>query len=61
MAKQARASLVKGGSVLRDAATGQLMEVRTAAGVSRASPKTEAVVKETAAKRKEALRRLADR
>ena len=52
---------VKGGWVKRDAITGQFVEVRTAESSSKATPKTEHVLKETSSRRSLALSRLADR
>ena len=56
-----RTTPVKGGSVTRDFASGRLMEVRSADGVSKASSKTRTAVQEASSRRGAALKRLADR
>jgi hypothetical protein len=45
----------------RDAATGRLIEIRTAHGVSRATAPSEHAVKDASSRRHAALKRLADR
>ena len=62
MASQlSKTSKVKDGYVTRDAITGRFMEVRTENTVSKVSQKSELVAKIASGKRKDALKRLADR
>ncbi|MEL6388301.1 MAG: hypothetical protein AAFR00_13205 [Pseudomonadota bacterium] len=53
--------MIKGGSVKREALTGRLVEVRTPNGVSKATVKTQFVVKGVSSKRSSALKRLVNR
>ena len=52
---------VTGGWIKRDAQTGRFVEVGTPKGVSKATEKTQSAVEEASARRKDALKRLADR
>ena len=52
---------VKGGYVTRDAKSGRLLTVEGSSGVSKTGPKSEKNVQNTTSKRREALKRLADR
>ena len=61
MAGKSITTPVKGGWVRRDAASGDVREVRTPTGASRATPKTQQVLDDVSAKRKAALARLANR
>lgn len=61
MTKKASKTTLKDGWVKREAVTGRFMSVGTGKGVTNASPKSEAAVKEASSKRGEALKRLADR
>lgn len=63
MAKRRRmvTEWVNGGWIKRDADTGEVREVGTDKGVSRASAKTRAVLEEVMNRRGDALKRLAKR
>lgn len=61
MKKNAVTKPVKGGWVKREASTGRFVEVRTATSASKATAKTESVLKETSSRRSLALSRLANR
>lgn len=61
MKKTSVTTPVKGGWVKREAGTGRFVEVRTARGTSKVTPKTQSVLKETSSRRRSALSRLADR
>jgi hypothetical protein len=52
---------VKGGYVTRDAKSGRFLTVQGSSGTSKSGPKSEEIVKKTSTKRREALKRLADR
>lgn len=52
---------VKGGIVVRHAKNGQFVSVDSANGVSKSSPKSVAAAKEVSNRRRDALKRLADR
>lgn len=52
---------VKGGVVTREAATGRVVEVRTAKNTFKATLKTRSVLEEASSRRRSALARLADR
>ena len=52
---------VNGGYVIRDEKSGRILTVEGSSGVSKPGPKSEEIVKNTSSKRREALKRLADR
>ena len=52
---------VNGGYVIRDAKSGRILTVEGSSGVSKLGPKSEKILKNTSSKRREALKRLADR
>ncbi len=61
MASKVTRTTLQGGTIARDAETGQLVEVRTSAGRQKASEKTAATIKGASRKRTAALKRLANR
>lgn len=59
--KRSETTAVNGGWVKREAGTGRFIEVTTKKGVAKASPRTQAAVREASSKRSSALKRLGDR
>lgn len=52
---------IGGGWVSREKTTGRFVEVRSESGVSKASDRSEAALRDASSKRSSALKRLADR
>jgi len=52
---------VKDGWIKRDASSGRFVEAGSAAGISKHSKQSQSAIQEVSARRKDALKRLADR
>ncbi|MEM7101468.1 MAG: hypothetical protein AAF541_24680 [Pseudomonadota bacterium] len=61
MANASKKTSVKGGYIARSAKTGRFVEVGSSSGVWKSKPKSVAAVKGASEKRKNALKRLANR
>lgn len=61
MTSQVTRTTLKGGSIARNAQTGQFVEVCTSSGRQKVSEKTTATIKGASEKRTAALKRLANR
>ncbi len=61
MSTAVKETVVKGGVIVTEAETGDLVEVRTAKGVSKSSAESRAALKEIAKRRADVLKELADR